>query len=265
MSSPKPRDTRRSLAAALVILLIPAAAAADTKAIYQSGNGKESLTFSVKGQMVRWETSEFMRDQRYALYDSSRKTMILVDDKRREIMEMNPETMRHQREQMQAQLGPMMEQLKSQMKNMPPEQRRMIEQRMATVMNPPAASQSSVTTKAIGSGRVNGIPCKRLSVLRDGKPMHELCIATRADAKIPTADYDTMIKMFDTMREMATAVTAASLPTAADMKGVPVEMKNNADGSVRTLKSLSTDTLPASAFALPAYKKVSVGNLPGMR
>jgi len=263
---PMPRFDRRPLALALLALLVPAPAAADTKAVYQSAAGKESLTFAVKGPMVRWEAPEFTKDKRYALYDGSRGKMILVDDGRKEIMEMDPETMRRQREQMQAQVGPMMEQLREQMKNMPPEQRRRFEQSMGAMM-PQAGGAPAITftTKAVGSGRVNGIPCQRLSVLRNGKAEHELCVATRADAKIPADDYATMLKMFDTMQAMASAVASASMPMTADLKGVPVEMKSHADGTVHTLKSISTDSLPASAFALPPYQKTTFGGLPGMR
>ena len=254
---------RRCLALAVLALLAPAAASADTRAVYQSAKGKESLTFAVKGPMIRWDAPEFTRDKRYALYDGTRGTMILVDDGRKEYMEMTPESMRRQRERMQAQLGPMMEQLKKQMKNMPAEQRRMIEQKMSGMMKDGGPS-IDFTTKAAGSGRVNGIPCKRLAVLRDGKTVHELCLASPADAKIPAEDYKTMQKMFETMRKMASAVSTASMPLGGDIEGVPVEMKNSVDGSVHTLKQISTDTLPASLFALPPYKKVSLGSLTGL-
>lgn len=255
---------RRSLAFAVLALLAPAAASADTKAVYQSAKGKESLTFAVKGPMIRWDAPEFTREKRYALYDGARGTMILVDDGRKEYMEMTPESMRRQREQMQAQLGPMMEQLKKQMKNLPAEQRRAIEQRMPALQQGTAAIGMTFTTKAAGSGNVNGIPCQRMSVLRDGEPVHELCLASPADVKIPANDYQTMQKMFETMRQMASAVSASSMPLAADLEGVPIQMKNHMDGSVQTLKQVSTETLPASAFTVPPYKKVSFGSFAGL-
>jgi Domain of unknown function (DUF4412) len=257
----------RTLTLAALALLAPAAASADTKAIYESAKGNETLTFSVKGPMVRWEAVEFKKDKRYALYDGTRGTMILVDEARQQITEMDPETMRKQRAEMQARMAPMVEQLKKQMQNMPPEQRRKMEQRMDALMHPESAASPSMTftTKAIGSGRVHGIPCKRLSILRGGKAVHELCMATRTDAGMSRADYDTMIKMFDTMRNMASAVTSASLSIPADLKGMPVEMKNYTDGTVRTLKSISTATLPADAFKVPPYKKVTFGDLAAPR
>jgi Domain of unknown function (DUF4412) len=252
----------RMMTLAALALLVPAAASADTKAVYESAKGDESLTFSVKGPMVRWEASEFKKDGRYALYDGTRGTMILVDVSRQQITEMDPETMRKQRAAMQARLGPMMEQLKKQMKNMPPEQRAMLEKRMGAIMQPDAAAASATfTTKAAGSGRVHGIPCKRLSILRNGKAVHEVCLASRTDAGVPRADYDTMIKMFDTMRNMASAVASTAVAIPADLKGMPVEMKNYTNGTVRTLKSISTATLPAAAFQVPAYKKVTFGDL----
>jgi len=256
----------RFAAAALLALLIPATAAADTKAVYQSANGKDSLTFAVKGQMARWDAKEFSREQRYALYDAKRGLIILVDDGRKEIMELKPEAIRKQRAQMQSQLAPMMKQMQEQLKNMPPEQRRMIEKQMSGLMQAPGGeAKTTYTTKEIGTGRVMGIPCTRHSVLRDGQSMHEVCLASRTAAKVPAGDYQTIQKMFDTMREMASAVTSVSMPMAADLDGLPVEMKNNADGAVQTLKSLSTATLPADTFALPPYKVVTFGGFPGAK
>jgi len=261
-----PLPALRSLAAVLCALLLPGAAAADTKAVYASANGTESLTFQVKGPMVRWDARELSRDQRYALFDSVRGVMILVDDGRKEVTEIEPETLRRQREQLQAQMAPMMMQLQEQLKNMRPEQRRMIEKRMGGIMQPPGGAPAmAFTTRPIGSGKVNGIPCQRLSVLRDGKQEHEVCLATRAAAGVPAADYATMKKMFDTMRAMASGFAAVSMPMSGDLDGVPLEMKSDTQGTVRTLKSLSTDTLPAAAFKLPPYKKVTFGGIPGMK
>ena len=256
---------RRCFAAALLALLAPASAGADTKAVYQSAKGKESLTVQVKAQMVRLDARELERDQRYGLFDGKRGVFVIVDEGQKQLMEITPETARRLGDQMQ-QLAPMMKQLQEQMKNLPPEQRRMFEKQMSGMMQPQAnAPKTAFTTKQIGSGRVLGIPCKRLSVLRDGKPEHEVCLATRADAKVPVGDYQTMKKMLDTMQDMASAVTAVSIPMAGDLDGVPLEMKSDTQGTVRTLKSLSTATLPADAFKLPPYKVVTFSGLPGMR
>lgn len=260
-----PLPVRRGVAATLFALLLPVAADADTKAVYQSANGKETMTFMVKGPMVRFEARGLARDRRYGLFDSTRGVMILVDDARKEIIEIEPETIRQQRQQMQAQMAPMMKQLQEQLKNMPPEQRRMIEKQMGAMMQPPGAGpKATYTTKPVGSANVQGIPCQRLSVLRNGKPEQEICLATRADAKVPSADYGTMRKMFETMRTMASDMAAVSMPMADDLDGVPLEMKNGADGRVQTLKSLSTAPLPGDAFALPPYKKANFGGMPGM-
>jgi len=261
-----PQSASRSVAAAICAFLLPAVAIADTKAVYVSANGTESLTFQVKGPMVRWDARELSRDQRYALFDSARGVMILVDDGRKEIMELKPETLRRQREQMQAQMAPMMKQLQEQLKNMPPEQRRRFEKQMGAMMQPPGGEPAmAFTTKKVGQGTVQGIPCERLSVLRDGKQEHEVCLATRAAAGVPAADYATMKKMFDSMRAMASAVAAVSMPMAAELDGVPLEMKSDTQGTVRVLQSLSTDTLPADAFTLPPYKKTAFEGIPGMK
>jgi hypothetical protein len=261
-----PLPAPRYFAAALCALLVPAGAGADTKAVYESATGKESLTVRVKGPMVRWDARELDQGQRYVLFDSTRDVMIVVDDRRKEITELNPETLRRQRQQMQAQMAPMMKQLQAQLKNMPPEQRRMIEKKMGALMKPPGETpEATFTTRKVGSGSVQGIPCTRHAILRDGKPEHEVCVASRSDAGVPADDYQTMRKTFAAARAMASAVAAASVPMAGDLEGVPVEMKSSAQGTVRTLRSLSTDTLPADPFALPPYKKVTFDGIPGMR
>jgi len=256
----------RSLAVAICALLLPAAADADTKAVYGSANGTDSLTIQVKGPLVRWDAREMARDQRYLLFDSTRRMMIIVDDGQKEVTEVDPEAVRQKREQMQAQMAPMMKQLQQQMKNMPPEQRKRFEKNMGALMQPPGGAPSvTFTTKKVGQGSVNGISCQRLAVLRNGTPEHEVCLATRADTGVPAADYETMKKMMETMRAMASGIAGISTPMAADLDGVPLEMKSDTQGTVRTLKSLSTDTLPASAFTVPPYKKSAFGGIPGMK
>lgn len=259
-----PHLTLRRFALTLAALTLSGAAAADTKAVYQTADGKDTMTVSVKGPMARWDADQFRKDQRYALFDSTRGVIVIVDDGRKEIMEIKPEQIRKTREQMQSQLAPMMKQLQEQMKNMPPEQRRMIEKQMSAMMpQQDGAPKTTYTTKKIGSGRVMNIPCTRHSVLRDGKAMHEVCIATPAAAKVSAADYTTIKKMFETMREMASAAASTSVPMGGDLEGMPLEMKNNADGKTHSIQSLSTSTLPAEDFKLPAYKPASIGSMMG--
>lgn len=267
MTVPTRRSLALSLAALLVpALLLPATADADTKAVYGAANGKQEMTVSVKGPMARLDAPGLSRDQRYALYDSARGVMIIVDDGRKELMEMRPEQIKQTREQMQQQLAPMMKQMQEQLKNMPPEQRRMIEKQMSSMLpSPGGAPKTTYSTTKIGSGRVMGIPCTRHAVLRDGKPVHELCVATPSAARVPASDYKTIRKMFESMREMASAAASVSVPMGGKIDGVPLEMKNNADGTVQVIKSLSTSTLPAASFKLPPYKKTTFGAPPGMK
>lgn len=250
----------------LPALILPDTAGADTKAVYESSNGQGNLTVSVKGPMARLDGAALAAERKHVLYDSARGVIIVVDDERKELMEIRPEQIRQTREQMQNQLAPMMKQMQEQLKNMPPEQRRKIEKQMSSMMpTPGGAPRTTYTTKKIGSGRVMGIPCLRHSVLMDGKPMHEVCLATPAAAKVPAGDYRTIRKMFESMREMASAAASVSMPVGGAIDGIPLEMKNNADGSVQVVKSISTATLPASDFALPPYETVTFGAIPGMK
>lgn len=261
------RNPVRSVPALILsALILPATAGADTKAVYESTSGQGAMTVSVKGPMARWDGGALAAERKYALYDSTRGVIIVVDDERKELMEIRPEQIKQTREQMQQQLAPMMKQMQEQLKTMPPEQRRMIEKQMSSMMpSPGGAPKTTYTTKKIGSGRVMGIPCLRHAVLKDGKPMHEVCLATPAAAKVPAGDYRTIRKMFESMREMASAAASVSMPMGGAIDGIPLEMKNNADGSVQVVKSISTAPLPGSDFALPPYKTVTFGAIPGMK
>jgi hypothetical protein len=260
-----PLSVRRGAIAALFALLLPAAAGADTKAVYVSSKGKDSMTVRIKGDMIRMDARELARDQRYGLFDSARKTFYLVDDGNKQVMEITPETARQARAQMQ-QMAPMLKQLREQLKNMPPEQRRMIEKQMGAMSQMTGdGPKTTISMKPAGSGSVQGIPCQRYSMLRNGKPDGAVCLATRADARVPAGDYETMKKMQDMMQDMASSFGSVSMPTTGDIDGVPLEIVNGTTGAVRTLKSLSTDTLPAAQFALPAYKKVDFGGMSGTR
>ena len=188
--------------------------------------------------------------------------MIMVDNGRKMIMEFDEATMQRQRQRMQAQLQPMMEKLREQMKHMSPEQRRMMEQQMGGLMKGAQGSGGpTFSSKALGSDSVNGIRCRRMAILKDGQPAYEVCMASRSDAGIPQQDYETLVRMFAFMRNMAKSATAAP-PIPDDMKGVPVRMTNLGDGKVQSVKKISTSALPADPFKIPSYPKQNFGAPP---
>ena len=194
--------------------------------------------------MVRWESDELRKNRQYMLFDGNRNVMILVDDGRKMIMEFDEATLQRQRQRMQAQMQPMMKQLREQMKHMTPEQRRMMEQQMGGLLKgSQGGAGPTFSTKEVGRDRINGIPCRRVDVRRNGQPTYELCVASRSDARIPKQDYDTLMRMFAFMRNIAKMGTAAP-PIPENINGVPVRMKNHANGEVQTVKKISTSTLP---------------------
>ena len=253
---------RGSLALLISLLATaPAIALADTKAVFEGAGSGESASYAVKNQMVRWETNELRQQKQFMLFDGKRNVMVMVDDGRKVVMEFDEKTVRQQRQRMQAQLQPMMKQLQEKMKNMPPEQRRMLEQRMGSLMKGQQGGGAgpAFSSKEIGRSRVKGIPCRRVEIRRDGQPMHEICVANRSDTGIPQQDYDTLMQMFAFMRNMSKMASTGAPPFADNVKGVPVQMKSHMDGSVQTLKKISTSALPAAPFKAPPYPKQNFG------
>ena len=235
----------RMVTLAALALLVPAAASADTKAVYESAKGDESLTFSVKGPMVRWEASEFKKDGRYALYDGTRRHH---DPGRRLAPASHRDGSRDDAQAARGDAGP--------------------------ARPDDGAAQEADEEHAAGAARDAGeahgrhhAAGRRRGQARPSPPRRSAAAASTASPAsaspscatarrctrsawrrapmpgMPRADYDTMIKMFDTMRNMASAVASTAVAIPADLKGMPVEMKDYTNGTAQTLKSISTATL----------------------
>ena len=210
------------------------------------------------------------------LYRGARGEMVVIDDSRRSYMVFDEAQM----EQTVNQLSDAMKQMESILQNMPPERRDMVEQMMRKQMPAQAAAapKIDIDIKKVGDQEtIEGYPCVKYDVLRDGKRVRELWITDwsnveggeeAADAFIGLADYTQ--KMVGAFSQGMGAKIGNSMESAytylKEINGFPVLTRElNSDGSVEsesTLKSAKKQSVAPSEFQVPeGYRQQQ---MPGM-
>jgi len=244
--------TRKSFSVSMVLctamFILPVQA--DTTIVLKDKANGESSTFQVKGNYVRISSSD---EPDYTLYDKSRDILISVDDRKRIYAEIDLKTLQQQMQgmtQMRQQQNKMMQ---AQMASMTPEQRRMMAQQMP-------GSSGPITHKAKGTRKVNGYKCKAYEFYQQGQLVSEVCLANASATGIGGSDYSTLMSMIKFMRSMSKMTSDAIGDTSehdpfmlSNLKGIPVLMKDPADGSDMTISSLSSSSLDSKLFT--AYKR----------
>jgi len=226
------------------VLLLSTAAQADVKAVYHA-DGKESSSLAVKGALVRWTFSD-PRGQQVMMYDNTRKVMTIIDHGQKQVVEMDENSLKAMRAQMQA----MRAQLQAQLRNMSPQQRKMIEQRMGV-----GPDSAKVEARKGKKDKVNGYPCQHYDMVVNGVVEQQVCVASIKDAGVSAKDYATLEGMFAFMQKMAES-QGGSTPLTKDVKGLPVRMHERRTGKIQTVTSIGNDSLSDSLFKVPDYPRV---------
>ena len=254
-------------------MLLSPAIQADATLQMKDSRGADDALIQVKGNMVRMSTPG---QADYMLYDKARDTVIHVNETQKEYMEIDRATIERfsaSVSAMREQISPQIAMMREQLKNMPPEQRAMIEQRMGGMVNLGSMESQPVEdirTVKRGSKEVSGFDCDVYEVLDGKQPVAEVCLATEADAGMSDADFETLSAMMAFTREMAGKAQklAGSLTTGVpnfdlgDAEGVPVAMKDFKQGREFTVADVSDDKIDDAAFT--SYKSYSKKNMPGM-
>ena len=199
------------------------------------------------------------------LTDGGRNRMVMLDKSRNEYTEIDQQTMNQLGQQMQGAMA----QMEAAMKNMPPEQRAMMEKMMKGKMPGAAQATPPVATvySAKGSATVNGFACTKYDGERGGAKVSEVCAAPASTIKIDASDF----QLFDKMREFTSGLQQAmkSLPIASNaprfaergFEGFPVqqiEFSNGQPVQRMDLKSLDQAALSDGDFSLGNAKKVEL-------
>jgi len=199
------------------------------------------------------------------LTDGGRNRMVMLDKSRNEYTEIDQQTMNQLGQQMQGAMA----QMEAAMKNMPPEQRAMMEKMMKGKISgaAQAAPVAATVYTAKGSATVNGFACTKYDGERSGAKVSEVCAAPASAVKIDASDF----QLFDKMREFTSGLQQAmkSLPIASNaprfaergFEGFPVqqiEFSNGQPVQRMDLKSLDQAALSDGDFSLGNAKKVEL-------
>jgi hypothetical protein len=202
------------------------------------------------------------------LTDGGRNRVVMLDKSKNEYTEIDQQTMNQLGQQMQGAMA----QMEAAMKNMPPEQRAMMEKMMKGKMPAVQTAAPAVTIyTAKGSATVNGLSCTKYDGERNGTKVSEVCAAATTQVRLNPSDF----QLFDKMREFMSGLTSAmkNMPFASNtgslaergFEGFPVQQTEFSNGQAvqrMDLKSVDQVTLTDGDFSLGNAKKT---DFPGVR
>lgn len=198
------------------------------------------------------------------LTDGGRNRIVILDKAKNTYQEIDQQTM----EQMAQQMSGAMAQMEAAMKNVPPEQRAMMEKMLKGKM-PQAAAPAKTVYTAKGSGSVNGFSCTKYEGDKGGQKVADVCAGVPAQLKLSASD----MQIFEKMREFSSTLLSSlanspirvSVPTGsleAGYEGYPIErtdFDNNGQATRRgELKSITRTSFSDADFSLGDAKKVEM-------
>lgn len=166
-------------------------------------------------------------------------------------------------QKMAEQISPALKQMQEQLAKMPPEQRAQIEKMMGKSVPGAGEQKTQEFRKTSRTDKISGYSCTYVEMLEDGVLQDELCVVPSgqlkgsadlmAAAQKMQAMMDEMLKTLDSpwMKQMAERQTM----NYSQLGGVPVftrRYENGKPAAETTLRSIRSDSLPASTFEIPA-------------
>lgn len=208
----------------------------------------------------------------YLIYDTGIGTITYVEPQERrytqisrKALEANVQTVASLRNTVSPYMAGMLSSLS-------PSQRRMIEQRMGGMLQPPAAGQGAkadIQTIDRGTHTIAGLRCKASGIMKQGRPVAEVCMATSASGRLSKQDFATLETMVTFSRSVA-AGAGGMLGgfeeqlefLAVDVDGVPVGVRSMEHDRRYQVTSVSNAVLSDALFA--GYGRYEKRELPGL-
>jgi len=205
------------------------------------------------------------------LTDGGRNRMVMLDKAKNQYEEIDEQTM----QQMGQQMSAAMAQMQAALKNVPPDQRAMVEKMMKGKMPQAAAPAPKTVYTAKGSGSVNGFSCTKYEGDLSGVKESEVCAALPAQIKLTPAD----LQIFDKMKEFSSSLLSALANSPIHIEvpknygfesgydGFPIQKTDFENGQATKrseLKSLTRTNFTDADFSLGNAKKVELP-IPGGR
>jgi len=212
-----------------------------------------------------------------AIYRADKQVLWVLREKAGTYFEMTKEQMKHAGEQVSSAMAQAQEQLK----DMPPEQRKMVEQMMAGKMGGQGAegggAQKEEPRTLARTGKtetINSYPCVSYESTRGTRIEEEIWVTDWKQFDLKAADFkvleDFSVFIKDAMGPLTRQLSTALMQKYADaegpgaLPGVPIRtvMHRLGGESITELKKITREAIPASRFELPSgLKKESVGEI----
>lgn len=232
-----------------ILFLVPPVALADFEMRFSDGS-----VGAVGDGNVR-----FGDENEYLIALAGEDSVIVVSNRERTWMRLNPGAMDAVQAQMEAQMQQMLA-------AMPPEQRAMVEQQMGQMMPQLGAQDRAPSTVTMtGSDRsVAGYDCSEAEV-RDGNGSIEqiVCIATPDELGVDDDDFDTLASAMRRMADIASMTPSADPQMDfVELGGIPISTRESAYGANSELVSVDTGGVPSSLFEVPdGYRELSMQDM----
>jgi hypothetical protein len=266
------RPMKTSMVSALVVglgstLLVVGAARAGVTMVIQRGKGAEASqsTVYIEGERLRAESGAKQGHDTDVIMDGKARKMIMIKPSERSYTEMTEADMK----KMKGQVDAMRAQAAERMKNLPPEQRKQMEKMMAG-MGMGDGKVPKLDFKPMGQKKtVNGFACDMYSVLKDGVPTEEDCVAPWGAKVLQKSDIEGFRKFAEDMaKNLGMSGQNEMFQQFEKYPGLPIT-RHILDGSMpdEEIKSIKRGSIPESQFAVPAgYTKKDLPAMggPGM-
>lgn len=229
---------------AVGLALLGGAVSADTRLAYGTPGAAPMQFLDAGAGAVRMSQTG---ESSWMLYRDADKTVYIVNDEQRSYHRIDKDMAR----QMGEQIAAMQAQVEAQMAMLPPAQREMMRQMMPQM---PSMATAEYTVRVSDKTRKAGLwSCRDVTVLADGQPEEELCLADIKALKVPAGEYALMKRMGQTLGELAATFGAGSMAAVLDkLDGLPVEQrKPGASSPQAVLMEVIDKAHPAGHFKLP--------------
>jgi len=203
------------------------------------------------------------------IFDAAKQTLSMVDTNKKTYSEMT----RADLEQTRKQMDSVMAQMQEQLKNLPPEQRQIMEQAMrgrGALPGANAAAAPKVQYRATGSDKVGQWSCAKYEGYVGQEKTAELCTVDPKTFGLSAADFDVARQLAEFMKTIVPASAGQMFVhgTVEDQgfSGIPVRQTSFRNGAVESTSEITEfrrDSFPASTFEIPSgFRKEA---MPGAR
>ncbi len=218
----------------------------------------------LRTEMGRAESKNIM------IFDEAKQVVWMIDPQEGSYREMDQASMQALHQQMDQ----AMKQMQEHMAQMPPEQRKMMEDMMKQRMGGqgmPSPPNYTVQEKGTGE-KVGSFVTTHYAVLDDGQLRYEVWAAPLSALNLRSADFETfraLSKFFTTMNPLGQAQGSWAVGQLEQIKGFPVKYRFYQGGKATSeleVTKAEQRALDSNLFTLPAgLKKMEMGPMGGGR